>query len=176
MRLKPSYLTALTAMMLPSMSAMAIQELPILSGTWEGKMVCSGTASGIGKTKFKFDKVRLLISQIGDTISIEREIENSFDTTYPDYTGFVIADLNKRTQKGQAAVSHCKSSNNISGAYSELTTLSVTVDRVKIKGTLKGKSIYTIPASMSQALEIGECKWQFKLIDTIDPGLPASCS
>lgn len=164
------------AAMLPSMSAMAIQELPILTGTWEGKIVCSGTASGKGKTKLTLDKVKLMISQTGNTISIDREIENSLDTTYPDYTGFVIADLKKPTAKGQAAITHCRSSNNISsGAYSELTSLSVTVDRAKAKGTLKGASMYTTPESLNQVHEVGQCKWQFKLIDTVEPLVPAGC-
>lgn len=174
MSLKKSYLIALAAL-LPSMSAQAIQ-VPILTGTWEGKLVCDGVAHGVGKTRSTLNKVTLKITQTSNTISIDRVDDGvAIDASPVDYTGFVIADLKKPTLKGQAAVASCTSNKDIfSGGYSELSNLSVTADLEKAKGSLKGISTYSYP-STNHALEVGTCKWQFKLIDAADPMVAPSC-
>lgn len=174
MRLKNSFLLMFTAM-LPALSALAIQ-VPNLTGTWQGKIVCSGTAHGAGKIKHTFNNVKLYITQNSNTISIDRNDGGDLDASPIDFTGFVIADLKKPTLKGQAAVTNCNSSNDIfTGGYSELTNLSVAADSEKAKGTLKGSSIYSYPSSLGHALEVGQCKWQFKLIDPTDPLIAPNC-
>lgn len=174
MRLKRGYLMLIAAMLSP-MSAMAIQ-VPNLTGTWEGKLVCSGIKHQAGKIKQTYDKVKLYITQTSNTLSIDRDDGTGLDAYAVDYTGYVIADLNKPLLKGQVALTHCSSTNNIfSGGYSELSNLSVAADSVKAKGSLKGASTYSIPATQNTVLEVGGCKWQFKLIDATDPLVAPGC-
>lgn len=136
-----------------------------LSGTWQGNFTCSG----FNGQKFNYvdKKHTLKISQSDSALAVKWINENT------DFSGFVIEDQKAPDAKGQLALANCRSKANLT-TDTELANLSVVINRVRRNGSLTGTSIYTLPSNGSGAV-IGQCKWSFKLVDTVDPQISQTC-
>ena len=133
-----------------------------LTGTWEGSFNCSRFDGE--KDKFTQNGV-LLITQTGTALNVEW-------VGLSDLEGIAIYDTKKPDEKGQAALIDCTTTNDLTaaGSYAEITSLKVKANRAKGKGSLKGTSVYS-----EDGISAGQCKWNFKLTNTADPLVAATC-
>ena len=153
---------ALSILMI-SNDAMALD----VTGTWKGNFTCSG----FNGKKFNYtDKNHILkITQTNNDLVVKWTNENT------NFTGFVIDDQQLPDTKGQLAFANCKTQADLT-TDSELAQLNVSINRIKRNGTLTGISIYTLPAdNTGNTNVVGQCKWNFKLIDIADPEVTNSC-
>ena len=148
MRLVP--LLAITALL--AMPAGAFD----LTGTWAGGYKCAGF-DGL-KFKVATKSEAFEISQTGNALNV-------MWVGVAPLEGIAIPDLSKPDQQGSAALIDCDTTTDLSTGYAEIYDLQVKIDRVKGKGKLKGKSIWSEDGDT-----VGECKWSFQLIDLADPG------
>ena len=131
-----------------------------LTGTWVGTFNCSEFDGE--KHKFSQKGEVLLITQVGTMLNI--------DWGGDPIAGIAIDDLNKPNEKGAAALVDCDTTTDPTTGYSELANLTAKMNRPKGKGSLKGTSTYTQDGDVT-----GQCKWNFKLMSTADPLVPATC-
>ncbi|MEY4720206.1 MAG: hypothetical protein RL563_2824 [Pseudomonadota bacterium] len=136
-----------------------------LTGTWQGNFTCSG----FNGRKFNYVEKNhtLQISQSDSALAAKWLEEKT------DFSGFVIEDEKTPQTKGQVALANCKSKADLT-VDSELANLNVVINRPRGIGQLTGISIYTLP-SVGQGNVVGQCKWNFKLVDTEDPQLSSVC-
>jgi len=133
-----------------------------LTGTWEGSFSCSEVDSGV-KFKFTLKGEVLFITQVGSALNVQ-------NLGFADIAGVAIDDASKPNEKGAVAMIDCDTATDPTTGYGELANLRAKVNRAKGKGSLKGTSVYT-----SSGDTVGQCKWNFKLTDTADPGVAATC-
>jgi hypothetical protein len=131
-----------------------------LTGTWVGTFNCAEFDGE--KHKFSQKGEILLITQVGNALNI--------DWGGNPIAGIAIDDIKKPDDKGAAALVDCDTTTDPTSGYSELANLKAKVNRPKGKGSLKGTSVYTQDGSAT-----GQCKWSFKLENTADPLVPATC-
>jgi len=144
-----------------------------LTGTWSGKFNCSNF-DGLKYNTVSDKKQTLYISQDGENVSVQWvDQANAVTVTY--FTGSVIAHESKPFSKGQVALADCSTGPDLNAYFSEIAKLSASVNRQKGTGTLTGTSIYSIPESQEALKTVGQCKWNFKLVDPRDPGVAAGC-
>ena len=132
-----------------------------LTGTWVGTFNCSEFDGE--KNKFSQKGEVLLITQVGNVLNI--------DWDGSPIAGIAINDVKKPDEKGAAALVDCETTTDLAiPGYAELANLTAKVNRPKGKGSLKGTSVYTQDGDST-----GQCKWNFKLMNTADPAVPATC-
>ena len=127
-----------------------------LTGTWEGKLTCTGIEND-EKDTFNCCGV-IQITQSGTTANIR---EGSLL-----YFGRVLT-LDTNAKKGKVTFVGCPTNNTLPD-NSEMVFATATADPVTGKGTLTGSGPYTGDQS-----EAYTCKWTFKRVDPADPGVPA---
>ena len=133
-----------------------------LTGTWVGTFNCSEFDGE--KHKFSQKGEVLLITQVGDMLNIDWDGD--------PLAGIAIDDVSKPDQKGAAALVDCDTTNDPTAGYAELANLIAKMNRLKGKGSLKGTSVYT---GTFPFFFVGQCKWNFKLTNTADPLVAATC-
>jgi hypothetical protein len=124
-----------------------------LTGTWAGKLSCKGIENG-SREQFTCCEV-IQITQIGNSINVR---EGGLL-----YFGRVLT-LDASPTKGSATFVGCVTDNTL-GNDAEMVFANVTDDGVK--ATLKGRGPYNEDPT-DQFL----CTWNYKRIDTADPGVP----
>jgi hypothetical protein len=130
-----------------------------LTGTWLGKVSCSGVLAG-HKRILKRSPSTLLISQSGG-------LHVSADGIF--YNGGDIADP-VRPSRGELAVIRCGTSPNLSGGDfgGEFGRLKVTTNPLKGTGSLRGTSLRT---DVILASSVYTCRWSYKRVNTDPPAL-----
>lgn len=121
-----------------------------LTGTWSGRVSCSGVLAG-RKQMIKRAPSTLLIQQsAGVHISADGIFYNAND----------IADLTRPT-RGELAVVRCGTSSNLSGGEfgGEFGRFKVSTNPAKGTGSLRGTSIRT---DIVLASTVYTCKWSYK--------------
>lgn len=128
-----------------------------LTGHWIGKFSCKG----FDGTKFTLGNksVTASVTQTGNSIAL---LAGAFL-----YTGTQVPDAAKPEQ-GEAVLFTCATSGTL--GLGEIARASVKTKVGTFKATLKATSVFanTIP-------NVGTCKYTYKRIDTIDPGV-GGCS
>lgn len=150
-----------------------------LTGTWTGKFACTGFDGA------NFSFVQPSRGQQAQSLKISQpQGGNSLSVQWFDgpvcasiFTGFVIDNRNNPETKGHAAIGRAGTKADITSGVSEIVDLNATMNPSKGRGSLTGKSIYADPDPIDPNLgpEVTQCKWTFKLVDTTDPGILASC-
>lgn len=143
-----------------------------LTGTWVGKLNCSAFDFE-QYTYIQRDQI-LEISQTGNNLSVRFDEGADIST----YTGFVVENFNKPNTKGRAAIADCATSPDLTSGFSEIANLKVGINLRTGKGLLSGTSIYTVEFDSDEpetGLEVGQCKWVFKLVSTNDPEVGPGC-
>ncbi|EIC30890.1 MULTISPECIES: hypothetical protein [Methylomicrobium] len=152
-----------------------------LTGTWTGRFRCSGF-DGINFSFVQPNRSQppqsLRISQPpdGSRLSVQWLDGEELAATF---TGFTIDSITRPTTRGHAAIADCATKADITSGVSEITDLNAVVNPNRGTGSLTGLSIYTDqtddPNNPNDRPEVTRCRWIFRLADTADPGIPASC-
>ncbi|MGJ0486376.1 MAG: hypothetical protein ACR65R_17850 [Methylomicrobium sp.] len=137
-----------------------------LTGTWAGKFTCTG-----------FDGEKFTFVQNNQSLKISQTNGNKVFVQWFDqgvlasnFSGFVTNRISRPDTKGHAAIADCVTKSDITTGFSEIADLNVSTIPSKGKGSLTGASIYT-----DKGVEVTQCKWTFKLVDTATPAIPAGC-
>jgi len=139
-----------------------------LTGTWSGKFNCSNFDGLKFNSVDKNQTLKITQPQPGQNVYVEW-------VGVAKFTGVVIDNQKNPDSKGQVAMADCSTSPELNAFYAEIAKLSASVNRSKSKGSLSGTSIYSIPESQNAPQTVGQCKWNFKLVDPQDPGVGAGC-
>lgn len=128
-----------------------------LTGHWVGKFSCKG----FDGTKFTLgnSSATLAITQTGNSIAA---LAGGFL-----YTGTQVPDAAK-PEKGEAVLFTCATSGAL--GQGEIARASVKTKAGTFKATLKATSVFA-----NGTPNVGACKYTYKRIDTIDPGI-GGCS
>jgi hypothetical protein len=158
--LKVSIRHMLSAVVVLSMSATQARAVD-LTGTWEGKAVCTGFFAG-HKVKDTFE-APVTITQTGQDLNME-----FFGTRY---TGAIMDDSAAPTKKGQGSFLACSSQAQPLAEYNEIGHIKVVVNPTKGISTFTATSVYsTFFGGPINTVET--CKYSFKRTSTVDPGVP----
>lgn len=124
-----------------------------LTGHWTGKFSCKGSDG----TKFSLGNksATLAITQTGNTIA-------AFAGGFL-YTGTQVPDAAKPEQ-GEAVLFTCATSSTT--GIGEIGRATVKTKIGTFKATIKATSVFA-----TNAPRVGSCKYTYKRIDTIDPGV-----
>lgn len=132
-----------------------------LTGSWIGSWSCTEFAGGV-KDKSSNGQSTLVITSIGNGTFFA-----VLDESYA-YRGIEIPDALK-PDKGELGIVHCGSNDDLAtGPYSELGRLKVSTRGDK--GTLSGTTLWSNASS-----HIATCKYSYKRVDVVDPGLSYTC-
>ena len=129
-----------------------------LTGTYEGKQVCTGLLKGSGeKDRFTITP-SMRITQVGSSVRVNVSPGAS-------YEGTVVNDGKNPTKKGQAAIVSCSPSQDASGYAELLHVRSATLAKNGVKLTVRGISTF------STVNRVGDCRWAYKRTNAADPGV-----
>ena len=128
-----------------------------LTGHWIGKYTCKGYDG----TRFSLKSEQPAdFTQIGSEVRFHYDDGNDFV-----FIGLAIPDAKKPDEKGEVMLVECSNTNDPT-VYSEIVRAQVRTKQEKGKGTFSGVSLYVDG-------EAGTCKYKYKRLDTINPGLGA---
>lgn len=130
-----------------------------LTGTWEGKAVCTGFFNG-AKFKETFPG-NVLITQSGGDLNME--------FLGVRYNGGILNDAKQPDKKGEGAFVACSTVAQPLGDYNETGHLKVQL--TLNKSTFKATSVFMV-GSLGSLVDVATCKWTFARTDTANPGVP----
>jgi hypothetical protein len=125
-----------------------------LTGTWEGEAKCTGFFNG-AKIKDTFSGI-MGITQTGTDLNMD---------FLGLYNGFIIDDAAKPDKQGQGSFIFCSTVAEPLEGLNEIGHITLAKTNGD-KGTFKATSVFTFADTTVET-----CKWNFKRIDTADPGV-----
>lgn len=129
-----------------------------LTGHWIGKWSCKDF-DGV-KFNEGANPSLMAITEAGGTMNV------SIDNV--GYNGTAIADAKKPDEKGEAVLISCATSNVLTTDFAEIVRATVKTKIGSFKATFKAVSVFA-----DNTPEVGTCKFSFKRVDTLDPGVLA---
>jgi hypothetical protein len=130
-----------------------------MTGTWEGKVVCTGFFQG-EKTKDTFTS-DLFITQSGADLNM------LFLGLL--YNGTLIPDA-KDGRKAEAPFIACPTQAEPFGSFNEIGHLKVQIDELKDKTSFKAESVFAVEEG---GTVVSTCQWTYKRIDVANPNVEA---